>query len=117
MAEHVDVRGYLSTQDELLVRKQQYPTIGRPTISEARPTHIYWPLVPIWMEKRETANQVRGWIETIIARHVEVDDADFRPRTASPPLQAANPARVAPAGIVTASLMTVAVFSRQRKLW
>nr|WP_316215257.1 site-specific integrase [Bradyrhizobium sp. SZCCHNR3003] len=35
-------------------------------------------LRPIWVEKRETANRVRGRIETIIARNVDVDDTDFR---------------------------------------
>jgi integrase len=32
----------------------------------------------IWVEKRETANRVRGRIETIIAKNVDVDDTDFR---------------------------------------
>ena len=32
----------------------------------------------IWVEKRETANRVRGRIETIIAKNVDVDDSDFR---------------------------------------
>jgi len=35
-------------------------------------------LRPIWVEKRETANRVRGRIETIIAKNVDVDDTDFR---------------------------------------
>jgi len=35
-------------------------------------------LRPIWVEKRETANCVRGRIETIIAKNVDVDDTDFR---------------------------------------
>jgi hypothetical protein len=35
-------------------------------------------LKPIWVEKRETANRVRGRIETIIAKNVDVDDTDFR---------------------------------------
>jgi integrase len=35
-------------------------------------------LRPIWVEKRETANRVRGRIETIIAKNVDVDDVDFR---------------------------------------
>lgn len=30
------------------------------------------------MEKRETANRVRGRIETIIAKNVDIDDPDFR---------------------------------------
>jgi integrase len=33
---------------------------------------------PIWVDKRETANRVRGRIETIIAKNVDVDDKDFR---------------------------------------
>jgi integrase len=35
-------------------------------------------LKPIWVEKRETANRVRGRIETIIAKNIDVDDKDFR---------------------------------------
>jgi integrase len=35
-------------------------------------------LRPIWVEKRETANRLRGRIETIIAKNVDVDDTDFR---------------------------------------
>jgi hypothetical protein len=35
-------------------------------------------LKPIWIEKRETANRVRGRIETIIAKNIDVDDTDFR---------------------------------------
>jgi integrase len=35
-------------------------------------------LRPIWVERRETANRVRGRIETIIAKNVDVDDTDFR---------------------------------------
>jgi integrase len=53
-------------------------TIGRLTIPEIKPSHIYELLRPIWVEKRETANRVRGRIETIIAKNVDVDDADFR---------------------------------------
>jgi integrase len=53
-------------------------TIGKLTIPEIRPSHIYELLRPIWVEKRETANRVRGRIETIIAKNVDVDDADFR---------------------------------------
>jgi hypothetical protein len=30
------------------------------------------------VEKLETANRVRGRIETIIAKNVNIDDADFR---------------------------------------
>jgi len=55
-----------------------YPTIGKLTIPEIKPSHIYELLRPIWLEKRETANRVRGRIETIIARNVDVDDTDFR---------------------------------------
>ena len=56
-------------------------TLTRPwkfTIPEIRPSHIYELLRPIWVEKRETANRVRGRIETIIAKNVDVDDTDFR---------------------------------------
>jgi hypothetical protein len=57
-----------------------YPTIGKLTIAEIRPSHIYDLLKQIWVEKRETANRVRGRIETIIAKNVDVDDMDFRNR-------------------------------------
>ena len=39
---------------------------------------MYELLRPIWVEKREAANRVRGRIETIIAKNVDVDDTDFR---------------------------------------
>jgi hypothetical protein len=32
----------------------------------------------IWIEKRETSNRVRGRIETIIAKNVEINDHEFR---------------------------------------
>jgi hypothetical protein len=44
-----------------------YPTIGALTVAEIKPSHIHRLLAPIWIEKRETANRVRGRIETIIA--------------------------------------------------
>ena len=60
------------------LKRYAYPTIGQLKISEIRPSHIYELLKPIWLEKRETANRVRGRIETIIAKNVDVDDNDFR---------------------------------------
>jgi integrase len=60
------------------LKRYAYPTIGKVTIPEIKPSHIYELLRPIWVEKRETANRVRGRIETIIAKHVDVDDVDFR---------------------------------------
>ena len=60
------------------LKRYAYPTIGHLTIPELRPSHIYDLLRPIWVEKRETANRVRGRIETIIAKNVDVDDKDFR---------------------------------------
>jgi integrase len=60
------------------LKRYAYPTIGQLAISEIRPSHIYELLKPIWLEKRETANRVRGRIETIIAKNVDVDDKDFR---------------------------------------
>ena len=47
-------------------------------IPEIKPSHIHDLLKPIWVEKRETANRVRGRIETIIAKNVDIDDPDFR---------------------------------------
>jgi len=60
------------------LKRYAYPTIGQLTIAEIRPSHIHDLLKPIWVEKRETANRVRGRIETIIAKNVDVDDKDFR---------------------------------------
>jgi len=56
-----------------------YPTIGGLTIAEIRPSHIFDVLKPIWIEKRETANRVRGRIETIIAKNVDLDNAPSNP--------------------------------------
>jgi integrase len=55
-----------------------YPTIGKLTMAEIRPSHIHDLLEPIWVSKRETANRVRGRIETIIAKNADIDDKDFR---------------------------------------
>jgi integrase len=55
-----------------------YPTIGHLRIAEILPSHIFDLLKPIWIEKRETSNRVRGRIETIIAKNVDVDDNEFR---------------------------------------
>jgi hypothetical protein len=55
-----------------------YPTIGKLAVAEIKPSHIYELLLPIWLEKRETANRVRGRIETVIAKNVNIDDHDFR---------------------------------------
>jgi integrase len=60
------------------LKRYAYPTVGKLTIPEIKPSHIYELLRPIWVEKRETANRVRGRIETIIAKNVDVDDTDFR---------------------------------------
>ena len=60
------------------LKRYAYPTIGKLTVPEIKPSHIYELLRPIWVEKRETANRVRGRIETIIAKNVDVDDTDFR---------------------------------------
>jgi integrase len=60
------------------LKRYAYPTISRLTIAEIKPSHIYELLRPIWLAKRETANRVRGRIETIIAKNVDVDDKDFR---------------------------------------
>jgi integrase len=60
------------------LKRYAYPTIGGLAIAEIKPSHIFELLAPIWIEKRETANRVRGRIETIIAKNVDVDDKDFR---------------------------------------
>jgi len=60
------------------LKRYAYPTIGSLTIAEIRPSHIQDLLEPIWVSKRETANRVRGRIETIIAKNVDINDRDFR---------------------------------------
>ncbi|KRR22643.1 hypothetical protein CQ14_31025 [Bradyrhizobium lablabi] len=60
------------------LKRYAYPTIGKLTIPDIKPSHIHDLLKPIWVEKRETANRVRGRIETIIAKNVDIDDPDFR---------------------------------------
>jgi hypothetical protein len=60
------------------LKRYAYPTIEKLTIPEIKPSHIYELLRPIWVEKRETANRVRGRIETIVAKNADVDDTDFR---------------------------------------
>jgi integrase len=60
------------------LKRYAYGTIGKLTIAEIKPSHIFELLAPIWIEKRETSNRVRGRIETIIAKNVDVDDKDFR---------------------------------------
>lgn len=60
------------------LKRYAYPTIGKLTIPEIRPSHIHDLLETIWISKRETANRVRGRIETVIAKNVNLDDPDFR---------------------------------------
>jgi integrase len=55
-----------------------YPTIGHLTIAEIKPSHIFQMLQPIWLGKAETANRVRGRIETVIAKNVDIDDRESR---------------------------------------
>lgn len=60
------------------LKRYAYPTIGALTVPQIKPSHIFELLAPIWTDKRETANRVRGRIETVIAKNVDVDDLDFR---------------------------------------
>jgi integrase len=55
-----------------------YPLIGDLKIAEIKPSHIFEVLRPIWVEKQETANRVRGRIESVIAKNIDIDDKDFR---------------------------------------
>jgi hypothetical protein len=72
-----------------------YPTIGHLRISEILPSHIFQLLKPIWVEKRETANRVRGRIETVVAKNVDIDDHDFRnPAELTKQLRAKLPKRL-----------------------
>jgi hypothetical protein len=60
------------------LKQYAYPTIGHLRIREILPSHIFELLAPIWVEKQETSNRVRGRIETVIAKNVDIDDKDFR---------------------------------------
>jgi integrase len=60
------------------LKQYAYPTIGDLRIAEILPSHIFELLKPIWIEKRETSNRVRGRIETIIAKNVDINDNRFR---------------------------------------
>ena len=66
------------TQWPSSLKRYAYPKIGHLKIPEIKPSHIHDLLRPIWISKRETANRVRGRIETIIARNVDINDPDFR---------------------------------------
>jgi integrase len=60
------------------LKQYAYPTIGQLRIAEIMPSRIFQLLEPIWIEKRETSNRVRGRIETIIAKNVDINDNEFR---------------------------------------
>jgi integrase len=70
-----------------------YPTIGALTIAEIKPSHIHKLLAPIWVEKRETANRVRGRIETIIAANIDLDNPPPNPAALTKVLREALPKR------------------------
>src|ERR1700687_4008396 len=42
------------------LKRYAYPTIGKLTVPEIKPSHIYELLRPIWVEKRETASRLAG---------------------------------------------------------
>jgi integrase len=60
------------------LNRYAYPIIGNLKIAEIKPSHIFQLLRPIWVEKAETANRVRGRVETVIAKNIDIDDKDFR---------------------------------------
>jgi integrase len=60
------------------LQRYAYPTIGRLKIADIRPSHVFELLQPIWTVKPETANRVRGRIEIIIAKNMDIDDLEFR---------------------------------------
>jgi integrase len=60
------------------LQRYAYPTIGHLLIGEIKPSHIFLLLQPIWVEKAETANRVRGRVETVIAKNIDIDDSEFR---------------------------------------
>lgn len=84
------------------LKRYAYPTIGKPTVPEIKPSHIYELLRPIWVEKRETANRVRGRIETIIAKTSTLTTPIFEIPPSSPNSSARNfqGARNASCGII-----------------
>lgn len=60
------------------LQRYAYPIIGHLTIPEIKASHIFQLLEPIWVDKAATASRVRGRIETVIAKNVDIDDKDFR---------------------------------------
>jgi integrase len=60
------------------LQRYAYPTLGPLLISEIKPSHIFRLLYPIWAGKRDTANRVRGRIETVIAKNIDIDDREYR---------------------------------------
>jgi integrase len=60
------------------LERYAFPTIGHLLVHEIKPSHIFQLLQPIWLEKAETANRVRGRIETIIAKNMDIDNSEFR---------------------------------------
>jgi integrase len=60
------------------LERYAYPAIGHLQICEIKPSHIFQLLQPVWVEKTETANRVRGRIETIIAKNMDIDNNEFR---------------------------------------
>jgi hypothetical protein len=50
------------------LKRCAYATIGKPTIPEIKPSHIYDLLEPIWVENRETANRVHRSLERFASR-------------------------------------------------
>lgn len=60
------------------LQRYAYPTIGHLTIPEIKASHIFQLLQPIWIEKAATASRVRGRIETVIAKNIDIDDKEFR---------------------------------------
>jgi integrase len=68
-----------------------YDTDDRPSSdAEIKPSHIFELLQPIWTAKREAPNRVRGRIETITAKNVDIDDKDFAMLPNSPSSCARN---------------------------
>src|SRR5260370_23594764 len=78
MTDPFDLQRFVDAQWPSSLKRCAYPTIGKLTVPEIKPSHFYELLRPIWVERRGTANCVRGRIETIIAKNVDVDDTDFR---------------------------------------
>lgn len=60
------------------LKRYAFPILGDIRVNAIRPSDVLNALSPIWSTKRETANRVRGRIETILASEANIDDLNYR---------------------------------------